>query len=419
MAVYSAWIYAQVVLIITLLGSLTSRFYRYRSPYVGAAVASVAIGALAAVPFQMANIFSRARYKPQRTNSMTFNRAVTWTSHFVRRVIFVLGLPIAGILYTVVSVGPRLHAILPCLFAAMIGFLSCLAISECNGLLMETWDTSDLQPGMTGRPRMDSETKKRTNYSSFPRVTAGFAVIHTLAFIFAAGATALGGMVQRRLGQMLATGAVAAILLGLSVLLLASMIRFRKVEIIPKSKTGEMNRWNKERRDSATRRASMIAEFKASGRKDLSSIPEDDVGWRPLVLVALAREELGKRGTELMSDVQRGKERVGQVVRKVSKRSLRGKRGYDSDLSTPSFELQNLSSPGPSGGGVAHRHAPFPGENLVDECVVGQAVPEEDEDVVSVDEESPLGTELVVDFEDVEFEDRTTPPRPKSQKKQD
>ncbi|RYP61173.1 hypothetical protein DL770_009841 [Monosporascus sp. CRB-9-2] len=462
MAVYSAWVYAQVVLIIILLGSLTSRFYRYRSPYVGAAVASVAIGALAAVPFQMANIFSRARYKPQRTNSMTFDRAVTWTSHFVRRVIFVLVLPIAGILYTITSVGPRLHVLLPCLFAAMIGFLSCLAISECNGLLMETWDTSDLQPGMTGRPRMDSETKKKTNYSSFPRVTAGFAVIHTLAFIFAAGATALGGMVQRRLGQMLATGAVAAILLGLSVLLLAAMIRFRKVEIIPKSKTGEMNRWNKERRDSATRRASMIAEFKASGRKDLSSIPEDDVGWRPLVLgnpssthrrinilelgsltrwteirkrnhlidqgshahlnrdaVALAREELGKRGTELMSDVQRGKERVGQVVRKVSKRSLRGKRGYDSDLSTPGFELQNLSSPGPSGGGVAHRHTPFPGENPADERVVGQAVLEEDEDVVSVDDESPLGTELVVDFEDVELEDRTTPPRPKLQKKQD
>ncbi|RYO80601.1 hypothetical protein DL766_008297 [Monosporascus sp. MC13-8B] len=462
MAVYSAWIYAQVVLIITLLGSLTSRFYRYRSPYVGAAVASVAIGALAAVPFQMANIFSRARYKPQRTNSMTFDSAVTWTSHFVRRVIFVLVLPIAGILYTIVSVGPRLHVVLPCLFAAMIGFLSCLAISECNGLLMETWDISDLQPGMTGRPRMDSEIRKKTNYSSFPRVTAGFAVIHTLAFIFAAGATALGGMVQRRLGQMLATGAVAAILLGLSILLLAAMIRFRKVEIIPKSKTGEMNRWNKERRDSATRRASMIAEFKASGRKDLSSIPEDDVGWRPLVLgnpssthrrinvlelgsltrwteirkrnhlidqgahahlnreaVMLAREELGKRGTELMSDMQRGKKRVGKLARKVSKRSLRGKRGYDSDLLTPGFELQNLSSPGPSGGGVAHRHAPFPGENPADECAVGQAVPKDDGDVVSVDDESPLGTELVVDFGDVELEDRTTPPRPKLQKKQD
>lgn len=69
---------------------------------------------------------------------MTFDRAVTWTSHMIRRVIFVLILPIAGILYTVVSFGPRVHVVVPCLFAGMIGFLSCLAISECNGLMMET-----------------------------------------------------------------------------------------------------------------------------------------------------------------------------------------------------------------------------------------------------------------------------------------
>jgi hypothetical protein len=41
-ALYSGWIYAQVVLIIVLLGSLASRFYRYRSPDVGFIVASVA-----------------------------------------------------------------------------------------------------------------------------------------------------------------------------------------------------------------------------------------------------------------------------------------------------------------------------------------------------------------------------------------
>ena len=103
----------------------------------GASVSSVAIGALVAVPFQMANIFSRARYKPQRTNSMTFDE-MSWTSHLIRRAIFVLVLPVAGALYAVVSIGPRIHASVPCFFAATIGFLSCLAISECNGLLMET-----------------------------------------------------------------------------------------------------------------------------------------------------------------------------------------------------------------------------------------------------------------------------------------
>ena len=97
----------------------------------------MAIGGLVAIPFQMANIFSRARYKPQRTNSMTFDE-ISWSSHLIRRSIFVLVLPMAGGSYAAVSIGPRIHASIPCFFAAVIGFLSCLAISECNGLLMET-----------------------------------------------------------------------------------------------------------------------------------------------------------------------------------------------------------------------------------------------------------------------------------------
>ena len=68
---------------------------------------------------------------------MTFEE-MSWSSHLVRRSIFMLVLPMAGALYAVVSVGPRIHVSVPCFFATVIGFLSCLAISECNGLLMET-----------------------------------------------------------------------------------------------------------------------------------------------------------------------------------------------------------------------------------------------------------------------------------------
>ncbi|KAI5927471.1 hypothetical protein F4810DRAFT_699203 [Camillea tinctor] len=278
MALYSAWIYAQVVLIIVLLGSLTSRAYRMRSPYVGAAVSSVAIGALAAVPFQKANIFSRARSMGPLTNSMTLDREVTWTSHLVRRAVFTLVLPIGGILYTVVSYGPPFHIFLPCFFAAVIGFLSCLAISECNGLLMETWDCSDLQPGMSGYPKSGEDSKKRTNYSSFPRVTAGWNTTQTIGFIFAAGATEIGGIATRRLGQRAATGVVASILFLFTLLLLAIVARFRKVQIIPRSKTMEMDKWTAERRKSLHRRATAIANAKANGFKDMPQIPEDDIG---------------------------------------------------------------------------------------------------------------------------------------------
>lgn len=63
---------------------------------------------------------------------------MTWTSHLIRRAIFTLVLPVAGAMYAIVSFGPPVHIFFPCLFAAVIGFLSCLAIAECNGLLMET-----------------------------------------------------------------------------------------------------------------------------------------------------------------------------------------------------------------------------------------------------------------------------------------
>lgn len=98
----------------------------------------------------------------------------------------------------------------PVVFAAAVGFLSCLAISECNGLIMETFDTSDLQLGITGRPRDSSDSPVGPNYSSYPRVTARFACCHTLGFILAAGVTVPGGWTLRILGQRIATAVEGA-----------------------------------------------------------------------------------------------------------------------------------------------------------------------------------------------------------------
>lgn len=238
----------------------------------------MAIGALAAVPFQKANLFSRSRHRPTLSNAQSLDRKVTWTSHLVRRAIFTITLPIVGILYAIVSTGPSIHLFFPCVLAALIGFLSCLAISECNGILMESWDCSDLQPGMTGRSRSPRKANKRTNYSSFPRVQAGFAIIHSLGFIFAAGATGIGGLAQRQLGQRTATSVVAAILLLLSVLLLCVLARFKNVEIIPRSRTMEMDRWIAERRKSLHLYGTAAATSQFGGRKYLVKIPEEDIG---------------------------------------------------------------------------------------------------------------------------------------------
>ncbi|PHH86219.1 hypothetical protein CDD83_10569 [Cordyceps sp. RAO-2017] len=277
LALYSAWIYAQVVLVIVLLGSLASRLYKLRSPAVGLLVGSMALGACLAIPFEKANVFSRSRQAQMNSNLATLNRKVAWSSHLVRRTVFTLLLPLAGICYAAVSSGPPLHVSVPTVFAAAIGFLSCLAIAECNGLVMETFDCSDLSPGMVGRQRSRSgKSQKLTNYSSFPRVTAGFAAIHGLAFVLAAGATALGGLVTRTLGQQVSTGVVASILFILTVTLLVVLIRFSDVQIIPKCKSEVMDKLVEARRRSSTRRASTP--------DDPQAIMEEERAWRPVMI---------------------------------------------------------------------------------------------------------------------------------------
>lgn len=152
-----------------------------------------------------------------------------------------ISLPFAGLAYTLASVGPQVSVAAPTFFAGLIGFLSNLAIAECNGLIMETFDTSDLQPGMTGRPRRnlpEEIRKKRTHFSAFPRVTGAFAISQTCAFLIAAAATGSGGVIERRLGAQAATAVVAGILLILTLLLIAVVTRFKEIQIIPTQRYG-------------------------------------------------------------------------------------------------------------------------------------------------------------------------------------
>lgn len=150
-------------------------------------------------------------------------------------------LPFADLAYTLASSGPPVHYMVPTIFAGLIGFLSNLAIAECNGLIMETYDTSDLQPGMIGQPRTDvpeSVKRKRTNYTCYPRVTAGCSISQAFAFLIAAAATGAGGAVERRLGAQTATAVVAGVLLILTLLLIGVLWRFKEVQVVPTDRFG-------------------------------------------------------------------------------------------------------------------------------------------------------------------------------------
>lgn len=197
---------------------------------------ALGIGAMLATPFQKASFFSRARHHRQRTDSMTLYTSVGWSSHLLRRAIFTILLPFAGLAYALASRGPPLSVAIPTVFAGTVGFLSNLAIAECQGIIMEAFDTSDLQPGMTGRPNhrvTAREQAQRTNFSCYPRVSAGFAVSQSLSFCFAAISTGLCGRLERRVGAMQATGIVAGVLLGLTIILTLILYRFRLVRMIP------------------------------------------------------------------------------------------------------------------------------------------------------------------------------------------
>lgn len=409
-----------------LLGSLTSRLYHLRPTHVGAVVSSVAIGALIAVPFQKANIFSKSRCTPQRTNSMTFDQTITWTSHLVRRAMFVLALPVVGALYVVVSTGPPMHVAVPAALAALMGFLSCLGISECNGMLMEIWDCSDLPSTPTICPPERLQSKPRANYSAFPRINAGFAIIHSLSFALAGLATVVGGLLQRNIGQRAASGVVAGILLFLSLFLMAVLVRFRNLRIIPGCKCDEMEKWTMERRMSLHRHARTVAIARSQGRTDLDHTVAEEPQSRPMLLgnptrkhrrmnllelgalsrwseirkinqlvdqdthlnrqaVRDARDEIGKRGNELVDDLYS----LGEMVRNASKRSLRSLHGnshshsHDSETGLSSKDLARSMMMHNTATGVsspeAHR-VRMPGEIYAErDCFVGQIIEEEPE----------------------------------------
>lgn len=220
-----------------MLGALVSTQYRFPPLQVGLCGLSLALGAILILPFQKASWFSRARYYPPRTDSMTFQKAAVWKSHTARRTTFTVLLPLAAIGYSVTSRGPSLPVAVPCFLAGLVAMSSNLAMAECYSLTMTTFDTSDLQPVMTERPGNRSNSKhfdeQQSSFSCYPRVSSGVAVTQFLEFIFGAVSTAICGRVQRRYGGMQAAAIVASVLLALTILFALAVARWKSVQMIP------------------------------------------------------------------------------------------------------------------------------------------------------------------------------------------
>lgn len=180
-------------------------------------------------------------------------------------------LPLAGLAYTLASKGRRVQFMVPIVFAGLIGYISNLAIAECNGIIMENYDTSDLQPGTNSRHRLQSLQasikRRRTTYTSYPRVSAGLFTAQTLGFLVAAAATGVGGKVTRHVGAQIATAITAGILFGLTLLLVAALYRFKVVQVIPNELFG-----------------SYFGSGEETGRRKSNASLESTQSWRAVII---------------------------------------------------------------------------------------------------------------------------------------
>jgi hypothetical protein len=231
----------------------------------------MSFGALIATPLTKASWFSRSRVATARTDSMTFQPRITWSSHLIRRSIFTFVLPFAALGYCLSAKGPPLSAAAAIVFAGLLGFLTDLGVAECIGVIMETFDICDLQPGVNTKHRLQSMAsaiqRRRTNYSCFPRVTAAFFAAQALSFFLSAAATGVSGRLVNAVGAQIAIAVVAAIVLGVTVLLLTVIWRWKEVQVIPSSISGTVAPFRSTTWDS-------------NAAAPASSTPED---WRAVV----------------------------------------------------------------------------------------------------------------------------------------
>lgn len=144
LTLYTGWVYALVVLTMLSLASLSSS-YSSASDHGGYVVFVMAAGAFISMPFHKGNPFTRSGYGHGDSGEASGEEIVR-TSHSARRVAIIVPLPLCALGYSIASGGPPTSLSWPIALSGFIGFLSCLAVSECIALVLEASDVSDLKP---------------------------------------------------------------------------------------------------------------------------------------------------------------------------------------------------------------------------------------------------------------------------------
>lgn len=262
LAVYTGWVYAQVVLTTLFLASLLG-IYSVEPAHLEYVVFVVAAGALASIPFQKGNFFSRSRYRHDGSRGPE-GKLLVLRSHSVRRAAFTLLLPLLAIGYAITSDGPPTPIAWPIALAAFIGFFGCLVVSESSALVMEVFDLSGLGVSEGEDNSVKDDPFGMLDSSSLTRVTAGFMCFHTVAFLLAAVATAVGSVMRGSLEQRITMWVAAGILMFLSLLFLFVLFPFREVRV-----EGSPETWPGPRRSIVARLPNMEDLSKRGNSSDM------------------------------------------------------------------------------------------------------------------------------------------------------
>lgn len=140
LTLYAGWVYALAALTMLSLASLSSR-YSLASHHSGYVVFVMAAGAFISVPFHKGNPLTRPRYRDGAPGVVTGEEAAR-ASYSVRRVAIFVPLPLCAMGNAIASGGPPTSLSWAIALSGFIGFLSCLAVSECIALVLGAFDIS-------------------------------------------------------------------------------------------------------------------------------------------------------------------------------------------------------------------------------------------------------------------------------------
>lgn len=168
---------------------------------------------------------------------MTMGEPISWHSRHLRQAILTLLLPLATLGLALSMAGRSVHFLIPTVLTGLVAFLTTAAMTECYGVITDTYDVPHLPTSglghRTGSQTADIAELERSSNSPTRRIGAAWAIVQASAFMLAAAGTAAGGMVKDRFGIQAAAGIAAGVSLVLTISLLAVLWPWKIVHIIP------------------------------------------------------------------------------------------------------------------------------------------------------------------------------------------